>query len=89
MIAKRSKNNQSGIKGVCHLNNKWVAYINLAGKKYNLSLYKSLEDAKKAREKAETELFLPIIEKSYKQKIMILNIKRTSIKRCSFYILLV
>ena len=68
MIAKRSKNNQSGIKGVCHLNNKWVAYINLAGKKYNLSLYKSLEDAKKAREKAETELFLPIIEKSYKQK---------------------
>lgn len=68
MIAKRSKNNQSGIKGFCHLNNKWVAYINLAGKKYNLSLYKSLEDAKKAREKAETELFLPIIEKSYKQK---------------------
>lgn len=68
MIAKRSKNNQSGIKGVCYLNNKWVAYINLAGKKYNLSLYKSLEDAKKAREKAETELFLPIIEKSYKQK---------------------
>lgn len=68
MIAKRSKNNQSGIKDFCHLNNKWVAYINLAGKKYNLSLYKSLEDAKKAREKAETELFLPIIEKSYKQK---------------------
>ncbi|HHJ5066941.1 TPA: hypothetical protein ACQK1M_002066 [Enterococcus hirae] len=68
MIAKRSKNNQSGIKGVYHLNNKWVAYINLAEKKYNLGLYKSLEDSKKAREKAETELFLPIIEKSYKQK---------------------
>lgn len=69
LIAKRSKNNKSGVKGVCRLNDKWVSYINLAGKRYNLGSYKKLEDAKKARKQAEKELFFPIIEKAYKQKI--------------------
>ncbi|EMF0116109.1 AP2 domain-containing protein, partial [Enterococcus hirae] len=66
LIAKRSKNNKSGIKGVCRLNNKWIAYINLAGKRYHLGSYKKLDDAKKARKQAEKELFLPIIEKAHK-----------------------
>lgn len=73
LIAKRSKNNKSGVKGVCQLNNKWISYINLAGKRYHLGTYKKLEDAKTARKQAETELFFPIIEKAYKQ-----NVKRTS-----------
>jgi hypothetical protein len=54
-----SANNSSGVNGVCYdnTNKKWIAYI-----KYNLKLkmlgyFDTIEDATKAREKAEDEYF--------------------------------
>lgn len=57
--------NTSGVKGVYveKRTGKFVAEIRLKGKKYWIGKYSCLEDAKKAREQAEQELFDPILEK--------------------------
>lgn len=53
------ENNVSGVRGVYYSNtysNYW-AVIMFKGKKYNLGSYKNIEDAKKARKKAEQILY--------------------------------
>lgn len=57
-------NNTTGVKGVWFdkSRNKYCAEIFLKGKKYHLGRYEKLEDAAKARKRAEEELFHPIIE---------------------------
>ncbi len=61
---KIHKNNKSGCRGVCwnKSHDKWMAYINLAKKPYNLGLYDKLDDAIKARKAAEERLYNPVIE---------------------------
>lgn len=61
--SKKPKNNSSGIKGVCCVNGKWLAYITLAQKRFYLGRYDSLQEAKASREQAEKEKFWPIIKK--------------------------
>ncbi len=57
------KNNTSGHSGVSFYRrrSKYVAYINLHGKRIYLGCYSNFEDAVKARQSAEEELFAPII----------------------------
>lgn len=63
--SKVRSDNISGVKGVTWYKptKKWVAYIAFQKKKYNLGYYEDIEDAIKARKKAEKELFKPILEK--------------------------
>lgn len=72
MIAskKLSKRNTSGVKGVgwSKKERKWRARIYLQGKEYLLGYFDDLEEAKKARQKAEEELFQPIIEEYKSQQ---------------------
>lgn len=58
------KNNVSGHKGVSFnkAKNKWDAYINLHGTRIRLGRYKTKAEAIAVREKAEENLFLPLIE---------------------------
>lgn len=62
--------NSTGVKGVYleKRSGKFVAEIRLRGKKYWIGKYSSLEDAKKARERAEEELFDPILEAHGRKK---------------------
>ena len=62
---KPPKNNTSGHKGVWWDENRgmWQAYIQVHGKRVHLGRYGKLEDAVKARRRAEDEYFLPLIEK--------------------------
>lgn len=65
------KNNCSGHKGVCwdkrrHL---WVAYISVHCKQIFLGRYSKLADAIKARQKAEDEYFLPLIEQKASEEV--------------------
>lgn len=57
--------NKSGVRGVRWdaARQKWYAGLILRGKTYYLGRYDNLEDAKKARERAEEELYGPILEK--------------------------
>jgi len=57
-------NNRSGIRGVHWDANakKWRAVIYFKGSQIHLGLFKNIEDAKDAREKAEDKLFRPVIE---------------------------
>lgn len=59
------KNNKSGVKGVCWVKrfNKWNAQIGFKGKVINLGYFLNLEDAIKARKKAEEKYFKPILDK--------------------------
>eukprot|EP01038_Epipyxis_sp_PR26KG_P015173 gene15173-20439_t len=54
-----SKNNTSGIKGVCFDSNanKWKAYIRLDGILIHLGLFDNIEDAKQARVNKANEVF--------------------------------
>ena len=61
--SKVPNNNTSGVKGVCRVNGKWLAYITLAQKRYYLGTYDSLEEAKASRARAEKDKFWPIIKK--------------------------
>lgn len=56
---KNYTSNTSGVRGVSYNKRlgKYSAYIIFKGKWYNLGYYVELEDAKKAREQAEEELF--------------------------------
>lgn len=60
-----SNNITSGIKGVCFLSSRqeYSAYITVQKKRIHLGYYKYLEDAAKARKRAEEQYFKPIIEK--------------------------
>lgn len=63
--SKIRSDNTSGIKGVnwCKQRNKWVAQIGFKNKRYNLGYYTNIEDAIKARKKAEEKFFKPILKK--------------------------
>jgi hypothetical protein len=65
LTAKISKNNTSGIKGVTwdKSRKRWVAQIEFQGKHYYLGRFTNKEDARKARESAEKELFGNILKK--------------------------
>ena len=54
-----SKNNKSGVPGVCWDKdaNKWVAKITYKYKRIHLGRFEKLEDARKARKDAEEEYF--------------------------------
>ncbi len=58
------KSNTSGVRGVSWSKQKgdWEAYIKFQGHFYHLGHYKRLEDAAKARARAEENLFSPAIE---------------------------
>lgn len=60
---KRPVNNTSGYKGVSPKKGKWVAYLNLKGKRYNLGTYSELSDAIQARKEGEQRYFEPLIRK--------------------------
>lgn len=62
--SKPPKTNTSGIRGVSWSRKKqdWEAYIKFQGKLYHLGHYKKLEDAAKARARAEEKFFGPVIE---------------------------
>ena len=61
---KTSKNSTTGIKGVSYTKSgKYRAYINLKRKQKHLGVFDTLEEAKKAREEAEKEIFDPLFEK--------------------------
>ena len=63
-------NNRSGKKGVCYnaRRNLWEAYISVHRKKINLGRFAKYEDAVKARQCAEEEYFLPLIEQKNTQQ---------------------
>ncbi len=65
MTAKTPNTNTSGRKGV-HFDkrrNKWMAFITFKRKRKHLGYYNEFEDAVKAREEAEEELFEPMLNK--------------------------
>lgn len=61
---KPPKSNTSGVRGVSWSKQKqdWEAYIKFKGVFYHLGHFKNLEDAAKARARAEENLFSPAIE---------------------------
>ena len=61
---KLPKNNTSGVKGVCYISkgNRWVAYINLHGKRHYLGYFANKKDAIAARKRAEEKRLLMIME---------------------------
>lgn len=65
LTAKTPNTNTSGRKGVFFDRNKrrWVAHICIQKKRIHLGYFNKFEDAVKAREKAEEELFEPILNK--------------------------
>lgn len=67
---KAYKNNKTGVKGVCYSKrrNKYVATIYVAGKRYNLGRFSTLEEAAQARKAAE-EKYLPARIKELKEGI--------------------
>ena len=62
-IKKPLRNNISGVRGVHWMADKqvWRAEICFKGKRRHLGVYRRLEDAAKARARAEEELFEPIL----------------------------
>ena len=63
---KKIINTKSGVKGVswCNIRKKWMAHIWHNGKSINLGRFNYIEDAVKARKKAEEIYFKPNPEKS-------------------------
>jgi hypothetical protein len=60
----------SGVRGVSFLKTtgKYYAYITLSGKRHYLGLFDKIEDAEKARKKAEEKYFNPLIKEYYSHK---------------------
>ena len=65
LTAKTPNTNTSGRKGVCfdRSRGKWVAFITLRKKRKHLGYYYKYDDAVKAREEAEEELFEPVLNR--------------------------
>lgn len=65
LTQKIRKNNKSGIKGVDfhEQTQKWRARIAIKGESKHLGLFDTLEEAAKARKRAEEKYFHPILEK--------------------------
>jgi hypothetical protein len=65
---KLPKNNTSGHKGIWWDKNRkmWQAYIGIHGKRIHLGRFYEIEDAIKARKRAEEEYYSPIIEEKRK-----------------------
>ena len=59
------KNNKTGVNGVYFdkRRNKYVASIKIQRVKHHLGSFTTLDEAKKAREKAEEKYFKPLIDK--------------------------
>jgi len=57
-------NNTSGVRGVffCQTTQKWVAQIKFQSKLTRLGSFDTLDEARKARERAEEEIFQPFLE---------------------------
>jgi len=57
---KVRSDSSSGVTGVSFskLSGKWLAYINVSGKRYRLGLFECMDDAIKARVKAKEEMHL-------------------------------
>ena len=51
------KNNKLGIKGVSKYGNKYIATIEINGKRKHLGLFNTIEEARLAREESEKKLF--------------------------------
>lgn len=71
LSGKLSKANTSGVRGVSFKKdkNKYKATIGFKKKTYFLGYFDNIEDAKKAREKAEEKYYKPILEKyGYKSR---------------------
>jgi len=62
---KMLKNNTSGVKGVTKdkARNKWIAQLVFKGDYHYLGRFNTIEEAAKARKKAEEKYFNPILEK--------------------------
>jgi len=71
LIMKVPKNNTSGVKGVSWIkeSQKWKTVIKFQGKVIQLGRFEDIEDAIKARQKAEEKYFKPILEK-YKDRLI-------------------
>ena len=63
--SKLSSRNKSGVKGVCWSNSqqKWKAALTFQGKAHQLGIFDNIEDAAKARARAEEKYFEPILKK--------------------------
>jgi len=55
--SKLNSNNTSGLKGVSRKNGRWVAVINVGGKKHHLGYFDKKEQAHEAYKKAAIEAF--------------------------------
>ena len=64
---KVSKNNTTGVRGVCFdkRSKRYIAQISIQKKQIRLGSFESVELAKAAREKAENEYFTPMIDEYY------------------------
>lgn len=62
---KANANSSSGIRGVCfnRRSGKWRATLRFQRKDYYLGEYTNIEDAIKARQRAEERYYAPILEK--------------------------
>ena len=54
-------NNTSGFRGVCKQHGKWKAQMQFRGKLYSLGAYDNIDDAVKARLRAEEEIVDPFL----------------------------
>lgn len=65
LTAKIAKSNTSGRKGVTFHKRvgKWAASITIQKHRHHLGYYSKFEDAVKARERAEEEMFEPVLNK--------------------------
>jgi len=81
---KLLSNNKSGIRGV-HFDShakKWRAVIYFQGNQIHLGLFTDIDDAAKARKKAEEEYFVPVIEDFEAKEKAKSDYKALSEKQC-------